>query len=537
MARFSYAPLFPLKRDAAKYRKLAGGRVRTLKAAGRGFLRVEPESLSLLAEEAFTDAAFFLRTRQLEGLAAILDDPGASENDRFVAAALLRNAAVAAEGELPLCQDTGTANIIAHKGEGVLTGADDARFLSRGVFEAYRKRNLRYSQVVPLGMLDEENTGTNLPAQIDIYAEPGAEYKFLFVAKGGGSSNKTALFQENKSLLLSDRTLLDFLAEKIKAIGVAACPPYRLAVVIGGTSPESTLKAVKLASAGDLDNLATAPSAKGQAYRDLEWEKKILALARKNGLGAQFTGKHFALEARVVRMPRHAASLPVGIGVSCNADRNILGKITRDGVFLEKLDRDPGRFLAKLEGRDFGPAVMVDLDRPIDEVVATLSACPVGTRLSLSGTLVVARDIAHARLKKMLDEGRPLPAYFRDHPIYYAGPAKAPRGRPTGSIGPTTAQRMDGYIAEFMSKGASRVTLAKGGRAAVVLDACRRYNGFYLGTIGGAAALVADKHITASEVIDFEDLGMEAVRKVRVASLPAFIVYDNKGNSLYGPIH
>ena len=533
MARFSYAPFFPLKKDSVKYRKLAGGRVRTVKAAGRTFLRVEPAMLSLLAEKAFTDVSFFLRTRQLEGLAAILDDPEASENDRFVAAALLRNAAVSAEGELPLCQDTGTANIIAHKGESVLTGADDARFISRGVFDAYGKRNLRYSQVAPLGMFNEENTGTNLPAQIDIYAEPGAEYKFLFVAKGGGSSNKTGLFQENKSLLLSERTLLDFLAEKIRTIGVAACPPYRLAVVIGGTSPESTLKTVKLASAGYLDNLATAPTGKGQAYRDLEWEKKILDLARKSGLGAQFTGKYFALEARVVRMPRHAASLPVGIGVSCNADRNILGKITRDGVFLEKLDHDPGRFLAKLEGRDFGPAVAVDLDRPIDEVVATLSAYPVGTRLSLTGTLVVARDIAHARLKKMLDEGRPLPTYFRDHPICYAGPAKAPRGRPTGSFGPTTAQRMDGYIAEFMSRGASRVTLAKGGRSAAVLDSCRRNNGFYLGTIGGAAALVAEKHITASEVLDFEDLGMEAIRKIRVEGLPAFILYDNKGNSLY----
>jgi fumarate hydratase class I len=534
MARFSYAPFFPLKRDTAKYRKLAGGRVRTVNAAGRTFLRVDPESLSHLAEEAFTDVSFFLRTRHLEGLVAILDDPEASENDRFVAAALLRNAAVSAEGELPLCQDTGTATIIAHKGEGVLTGADDARFLSRGVFDAYRKQNLRYSQVAPLGMLDEKNTGTNLPAQIDIYAEPGAAYKFLFVAKGGGSSNKTSLYQENKSLLLSERTLLDFLAEKITAIGVAACPPYRLAVVIGGTSPEGTLKTVKLASAGYLDNLAAAPTAKGQAYRDFDWEKKILDLARKNGLGAQFTGKYFALEARVVRMPRHAASLPVGIGVSCNADRNIRGKITRDGIFLEKLDRDPGRFLAKLEGQDFGPVVMVDIDRPIDKVVATLSAYPVGTRLSLTGTLVVARDIAHARLKKILDEGRPLPAYFRDHPIYYAGPAKAPRGRPTGSIGPTTAQRMDGYIAEFMSRGASRITLAKGGRAAAALDACRRYNGFYLGTIGGAAALVADKHITASEVIDFEDLGMEAIRMIRVEGLPAFILYDNKGNSLYG---
>jgi len=532
MPRFSQDPLFPMKRETVKYRKIRDG-VRTMKSGGRTFLRVEPAALTLLAEEAFTDVAFFFRTRHLENLAAILGDPAASENDRFVAGALLRNAAISAEGELPTCQDTGTATVVAYKGEAVLTGADDTRYLARGVFKAYARNNLRYSQVAPLGMLDEENTGTNLPPQVDIYSRPGSEYRFLFVAKGGGSSNKTSLYQENKSLLQSEQSLAGFLGEKIKAIGVAACPPYRLAVVIGGTSPEMTLKTVKLASAGYLDDLTTVPTGKGSAYRDLDWEARVLELARANGLGAQFTGKYFALETRVIRAPRHAGSLPVGIGVSCNADRNIKGKITRAGVFLEKLDRNPGRFLARLEKLDFGPGIPIDLDRPIEAIIADLSQYSVGTRLVLNGTLIVARDIAHARLKKMLDEGRPLPAYFRAHPVYYAGPAKTPRGLPSGSFGPTTAQRMDGYIADFMKAGASRVTLAKGNRAEAVIEACRLSNGFYLGTIGGAAALMAKEHILESEVVDFADLGMEAVRRIRVRDLPAFIIYDNKGNSLY----
>jgi len=536
MARFSYAPIFPLKKETVKYRKIADGAVRPWKAGGRTFLRVDPAALTLLAEAAFTDAAFYFRTRHLENLASILDDPGASENDRFVARALLENAAIAAEGELPTCQDTGTATIVAHKGEAVLTGADDARRLARGVFNAYARHNLRYSQVAPDGMLDEENTGTNLPPQIDISADPGSEYRFLFVAKGGGSSNKTSLYQENKSLLGSEKRLAGFLDEKIRAIGVAACPPYRLAIVIGGTSPEMTLKTVKLASAGYLDDLATEPTGRGQAYRDLEWEEKILAMARANGLGAQFTGKYFALEARVIRAPRHAGSLPVGLGVSCSADRNIKGKITRNGVFLEQLDKNPGRFLAALKNTGIAPGVRIDLDRPIDEVIAELAKYPVGTRLSLDGTLVVARDIAHARLKEMLDAGRPMPAYFREHPVYYAGPAKTPRGLASGSFGPTTAQRMDGYIADFMKAGASRVTLAKGNRGQAVIEACRAFNGFYLGTIGGAAALMAKKHIIESEVLDFEDLGMEAVRRIRVKDMPAFIIYDNKGNNLYAAL-
>ncbi len=535
MARFEYTPLFLMTRDTTKYRKIGDGEalVRTKTMGGREFLLVEPRALTMLAEEAFHDVSFYFRTRHLEGLAGILDDPKSSQNDRFVAAALLKNAIIAAEGLLPTCQDTGTANIIAHKGERVLTGVNDVRWLARGVFDAYAENNLRYSQVVPASMFDEENTGTNLPAQVDITAEPGADYTFLFVAKGGGSSNKTSLYQENKSLLTSEMRLEGFLAEKIKSIGVAACPPYRLAVVIGGTSPEMCLKTVKLASTGYLDDLVTKPGAPGEAYRDLAWEKRVLALAQANGLGAQFGGKYFALEARVIRLPRHAGSLPVGIGVGCNADRNAKAKITRRGVFLETLDRDPARFLPKLDRIEGEAGVPIDLDRPMDDIVAEFARHPVGTRVSLNGLLVVARDIAHARLKKILDEGKPLPEYFTTHPVYYAGPAKTPKGMPSGSFGPTTAQRMDGYIAEFMKAGASRVTLAKGNRSPAVIDACRESNGIYLGTIGGAAALVAKEHIRSSEVIDFPDLGMEAVHMIRVVNLPAFIIYDNKGHNLY----
>ncbi len=533
MAGFRYTPMFPMGRETTRYRKIADGCVRTARAAGREFLRVDPKALTLLSGEAFKDAAFFFRTPHLEGLAGILDDPAASENDKFVAAALLKNAIIAAEGLLPLCQDTGTANILGYKGEGVLTGADDARFLAHGVFNAYRAKNLRYSQVAPSSMLEEANTGTNLPPQIDLQAVPGSEYRFLFVAKGGGSSNKTSLFQENKSLLESEKKFADFLAGKIKAIGVAACPPYRLAVVIGGTSPEMTLKTVKLASTGYLDSLTTRAAGEGHAYRDLEWERRVLAAAQENSLGAQFTGKYFALEARVIRLPRHAGSLPVGIGVSCNADRNIKGKITRRGIFLEVLDKDPSRFLAKLDEFPTEAGVPVDLDRPIDTVISDLASHPVGTRLSLNGTLIVARDIAHARLGRMLREGKPLPDYLKNHPVYYAGPAKTPKGYATGSFGPTTAQRMDGYIADFMKAGASRITLAKGNRAPAVIEACRVSNGIYLGTIGGAAALVAKENVLSSEVVDFADLGMEAVRKIVVKDLPAFIIYDNKGRNLY----
>jgi fumarate hydratase class I len=507
--------------------------VRETRVRKKTFLEVKREALQFLAREAFQQVNFYFRTSHLENLASILDDPEASVNDRFVAATLIKNAMIAAEGILPLCQDTGTSSIMGFKGEKVLTGVDDARPLSRGVFEAYTKLSLRASQNVPLSMLDEKNTGNNLPAQIEIFSVPGREYRFLFVAKGGGSSNKTALYQETKSLLRDEKTLSDFLREKIKAIGVAACPPYRLAVVVGGLSPEMNLKTVKLATTGYLDSLITRPTSIAHGYRDLVWEEEVLKIARDTGFGAQFGGMALALEARVIRLPRHGGSLPVGIGVSCNADRNLKAKINQRGIFIEKLDTNPARYLKKIESLEVDKAPEINLDQPLEALVRELSKYPVGTRLSLSGTLIVARDIAHLRLKKMLDERKPLPEYFRKHPVYYAGPAKTPPGLPAGSFGPTTAQRMDGYVEEFMKAGASRIMLAKGNRSIRVTEACRKYGGFYLGTIGGAAALVAKEHIVSSELIDFEDLGMEAIRKIVVNKLPAFIIFDDKGNSLY----
>lgn len=530
---FEYSPIFPQEKDRTGYLKLTTDYVKEVKSSGKKFLEVKPEALRLLAREAFSLLNFYFRTSHLENLAAILDDPEASANDRFVAAGLLKNAVISAEGLLPLCQDTGTANIIGYKGENVLTGVDDARYLSRGVFEAYTTLNLRASQNVPLSIFEEKNTGHNLPAQIEIFSVTGSEYRFYFMAKGGGSSNKTALYQENKSLLRDEKTLLDFLREKIKALGVAACPPYRIAVVIGGLSPEMNVKTVKLASAGFLDNLVTRPTGLPHGYRDLEWEKKVLRIARETGLGAQFGGVALAVEARVIRLPRHGGSLPVGIGVSCNADRNLKAKINRNGIFIEALDRNPARFLKKIEKLKLEEAPAINLDQPIEELIAELSRYPVGTRLKLSGTLIVARDIAHLRLKKMLDSGQPLPEYFKNHPVYYAGPAKTPPGMPTGSFGPTTAQRMDNYVEEFMKAGASRIMLGKGNRSEKVVEACRRYGGFYLGTIGGAAALVAREHIVSSELVDFADLGMEAVRKIVVKDLPAFIIIDNRGHKLY----
>ncbi|HEK85935.1 MAG: FumA C-terminus/TtdB family hydratase beta subunit [Candidatus Saccharicenans sp.] len=531
--KFEYGTLFPQSKDHTRYLKLSSEYIRETKWRNKSFIEVKPEALRLLAREAFFRVNFYFRASHLENLASILDDPESSSNDKFVAAMLLKNAIISAEGILPLCQDTGTANIIGFKGENVLTGVDDAKYLSHGVFDAYTRLNLRASQDAPLSMLDEVNTGNNLPAQIEIYSQPGQEYQFLFVAKGGGSSNKTALYQENKSRLKDEQTLLDFLREKIKAIGVAACPPYRIAVVVGGLSPENNIKTVKLATTGYLDNLVTEPSGKPHGYRDLEWEKKVLQVARETGLGAQFGGAALAVEARVIRLPRHGGSLPVGIGVSCNADRNLKAKINRQGIFIEALDQNPSRFLKKLEALELGKAPEINLDRSMDDLVADLSRYPVGTRLSLSGTLIVARDIAHLRLKKMLDEGKPLPEYFKRHPVYYAGPAKTPRGLPSGSFGPTTAQRMDAYVEEFMKAGGSRIMLAKGNRSSIVLEACQKYRGFYLGTIGGAAALVAREHILSSELVDFEDLGMEAIRKIVVKNLPAFIIFDDKGNKLY----
>lgn len=533
MSRFAYVPMFPAANASIAYRPLEGDFVRARRQGGRTVLHISRRTLAALAEAAFHDALFYFRPRHLEQLAAIVTDPQASENERFVAYSLLENAVIAAEGVLPACQDTGTATIIAERGYNVLTDGDDAAWLSRGVRAAYTRYNFRASQVAPLGMLEDVNTGDNLPAQIEIQAVPGTEYRFLFIAKGGGSANKTMFFQQTKALLADEERLLAFLEEKIRSIGVAGCPPYHLAIVIGGLSPEMTLKTLKLASADALDTLTTRPTGRPHAYRDLDWENKVLELTRGLGLGAQFGGRHFALDVRVVRMPHHAASLPIAIGVSCNAHRNLWGKITARGVFLEQLERNPKRFLEKLPAPKLAAAVPINLDQPIDQIAAELARLPLGTRLSLTGTLIVARDAAHARLYQLLRQGKPLPEYFRQHPIYYAGPARTPKGMPSGSFGPTTAQRMDGYVAEFMKHGASRIMLGKGNRSPAVAEACRRYNGFYLGTIGGAAALVAQRHIESSELLDFPDLGMEAVRKLRVRNLSAFLIGDNQGRTLY----
>jgi len=517
-----------------KFRLISDELTRLVKRGGREILEIEPKALTLLAEQAFSDASFFLRTHHLEQITQILEDPEASANDKFVAKALLENAAISAEGVLPLCQDTGTAIVYGWKGQNVWTGANDAEKLAHGVFKTYTKKNLRYSQNLPLSVFDEINTETNLPAQIDIQCVPGNEFNFLFVIKGAGSANKCSFFQMNKALLASNETLENFLREKLKAIGVSACPPYRLAVTIGGTSAEMVIKTNKLATTDYLDDLVTEPTGFCQAYRDLEWEDRVLAIGRETGLGAQFTGKYFALQARVIRMPRHGGSLPIAIGVSCSAHRNIKGKITKKGIFLEELDKNPARFLKKAAEIQEQKGIPVNLDQPIERVIEELSKYPVGTLLKLNGTIIVARDIAHLKLKKIFEEKNALPDYVRDHPIYYAGPAKTPKGMPTGSFGPTTAERMDAYVPDFLKAGYSRITLAKGNRNQSVIDACKKYNGFYLGTIGGAAALVARENILSSEVVAFEDLGMEAIRKIKVRDFPAFIVFDNKGNSLYG---
>jgi fumarate hydratase class I len=522
---------FPLGPDATEYRLLATDHVAVEKLGGRELLRVEPEALKLLAREALADVNFLLRASHLAKLRAILEDPEASDNDRFVASTLLKNAVIAAEGRLPSCQDTGTAIVMGKKGQAVWTGCDDAAALEEGVFRTYQERNLRYSQMAPVTMFEERNTGTNLPAQIDIEAVPGDEYRFLFLAKGGGSANKSFLFQETKSLL-NERSLEKFLREKLFSLGTAACPPYHLAVVIGGTSAEATLKAVKLASAGYYDALPSKGEGNGSAFRDPEWEERIVAMARESRIGAQFGGKYFVHDVRVIRLPRHAASCPVGIGVSCSADRNIKAKITRDGIFLETLERNPGRFLPAGDAASGAP-VAIDLNRPMAEILAELSRHPIKTRLTLSGPLIVARDVAHARIKQMLDAGKPMPGYFKDHPVYYAGPAKTPEGMASGSFGPTTAGRMDSYVEEFMSKGGSLVMLAKGNRSAAVREACRKHGGFYLGSIGGPAAILAKENILKVELVDFEDLGMEAVRRIWVKDFPAFIVMDDKGGDFF----
>ncbi len=506
---------------------------RLLEFGGRRRLEIAPEALTALAAEAFRDSAFHVRPSRNDGLASILSDPEASENDRFVAAGLLRNAMISAEGFLPLCQDTGTATVFALKGEDVCTGGEDAAALAAGAREAFARNALRYSHMLPEGMTRERNSETNLPAQIEIAAAPGAEYRLLFIAKGGGSANRTAFFQATPALL-NEEALSDFLDEKIRAIGVSGCPPYRLAVAIGGTSPELNLTAVKLAAAGALDGAPTAPAARAGFYRDRAWEERLMELARASGWGAQFGGRYFALEARVARLARHAASLPIGLGVSCSADRNVLARIGADGIYLEQLDHHPGRLAGALAAARPAAARRVNLAVPMPEILAQLRECRAGQAVLLSGPMVVARDLAHARLRERLRSGGGLPEYFKNHPIYYAGPAKTPPGFTVGSYGPTTANRMDEYLDEFMAAGGSLVTLAKGNRSKAAQEACRKHGGFYLGTIGGAGALMAREHIVASEILDFRELGMEAVQRITVRDLPAFVVYDDRGGRLYG---
>jgi fumarate hydratase class I len=528
-----YHELFPLGADQAPYRKLTSDHVATADFEGRRIVKVAPAALTLLAAQAFVDCAHLLRPGHLAQLRAILDDPEASANDKFVAFDFLKNANIAAGKVLPMCQDTGTAIVMGRKGQQVWTEGDDMAALSAGIRRTYTETNLRYSQLAPLSMYEEINTGDNLPAQIDLFAEPGESYKFLFIAKGGGSANKSFLYQQSKAVL-NPTALAKFIDERLRTLGTAACPPYHLAIVIGGTSAEMNLKAVKLASCRYLDTLPVSGNRWGQAYRDRGFEAEVLQLTRRLGVGAQFGGKYFCHDVRVIRLPRHGASLPIGIGVSCSADRQILGKITADGVFLEQLEENPARFLPEIDPDALGgPVVSVDLTRPMAEIRRTLSHHPVKTRLSLSGTLIVARDIAHAKLQERLDRGEALPGYFKDHPIYYAGPAKTPEGYASGSFGPTTAGRMDGYAEAFMAAGGSLVTLAKGNRGAEVRAACRKYGGFYLGSIGGPAARLAQDCIRKVEVIEYPELGMEAIWRIEVVDFPAFIVIDDKGNDFF----
>jgi fumarate hydratase class I len=531
MSGFAYETLLQTGDDTTEYRSLGREGVGAVELGGRAFLKVEPRALKQLAKQAFRDINFLLRTKHLAKLREELDDPGASDNDRFVIYTHLQNAAIAAAGVLPGCQDTGTATIVGKKGQFVLTEGDDAAPLSEGVYETYREKHLRYSQLAPLGMFQERNTANNLPAQIDLYAATGDEYRFLFVAKGGGSANKMYLFQATPSVL-NEKELEKFVASKLKEIGTSACPPYHFAVVVGGLSAEQCLKTLKLATTGMLDGLPTTGSPGGRAFRDPAWEERVLKVTQESRIGAQFGGKYFAHDARVVRLPRHAASCPIAIGVSCSADRQAKGKITRDGVFLEQLEQHPERFLPK-EAPKLAPPVRVDLDQGMDQVRKILTRFPVKTRLSLSGTLVVARDAAHARIRDLVQSGKPMPPYFKDHPVYYAGPAKTPEGLPSGSFGPTTAGRMDAFMDLFQSQGACLVTLAKGNRSKAVTESCKRHGGFYLGSIGGPAAILAQENIKKVELVDFEDLGMEAVRKIRVVDFPAFIVVDDKGNDFF----
>jgi len=530
---FFYQDPLPLGPDATEYRLLTKEGVSTATFEGREILKVTPDALAYVAREAFHDTNFFLRAKHLEQVAAIMRDPEASANDRYVALTLLKNAEIAARGILPMCQDTGTCAIFAKKGQQVWTGANDAEHLARGVHECYTKENLRYSQVAPLDMFKEVNTGTNLPAQIDLHATEGGKYEFLFVAKGGGSANKLFLFQESKAVL-NPKSLEKFFAEKLPLLGTSACPPYHLVFVIGGTSAEACMKVLKLATTKYLDALPTSGNEHGQAFRDVEMEAKVLALARASGVGAQFGGKYFALDVRVVRLPRHGASCPVGMGVSCSADRNIKAKITRDGIFLEQLETNPGRFIPA-EARAFkdDQIVRIDLNRPMKEILAQLAQHPVTTRVSLTGPMVVARDSAHAKLRERIEAGQGLPDYIKHHPVYYAGPAKTPAGYASGSFGPTTAGRMDSYVDLFQAHGGSMVMLAKGNRSKAVTDACKKHRGFYLGSIGGPAAILAQENIKKVEVLDYPELGMEAVWKIEVKDFPAFIIVDDKGKDFF----
>ncbi|MDX6292504.1 MAG: fumarate hydratase, class [Kribbellaceae bacterium] len=539
-ADFSYSDLLPLGADDTEYRLLTNDGVSTFTAGGRTFLQVEPSVLQALTAEAMHDISHYLRSSHLAQLRRIIDDPEASGNDRFVALDLLKNANISAGGVLPMCQDTGTAIVMGKKSEGVLTGAVDEEWISRGVYDAYTKLNLRYSQLAPLTMWDEKNTGSNLPAQIELYSTPSVDpaapsYKLLFMAKGGGSANKSFLFQETKAVLNPDG-MMRFLDEKIRSLGTAACPPYHLAVVVGGTSAEFALKTAKYASAHYLDALPTAGSPVGHGFRDLELEQQVFELTQQFGIGAQFGGKYFCHDVRVIRLPRHGASCPVAIAVSCSADRQALAKITPEGVFLEQLERDPARFLPDTTDEhlsDDVEVVRVDLNRPMSEIRADLSKLPVKTRLSLSGPLVVARDIAHAKIKERLDAGEAMPSYLKDHAVYYAGPAKTPEGYASGSFGPTTAGRMDAYVDQFQAAGGSMVMLAKGNRSAKVTAACKEHGGFYLGSIGGPAARLAQDCIKSVDVLEYAELGMEAVWKIEVEDFPAFVVVDDKGNDFF----
>lgn len=531
MADFQYQDIFQMGEDQTEYRLLTKDYVSVKEIDGRKILKVDPKGLELLSETAINDVSFLLRPAHLEKLSKILDDPEATDNDKFVAYTLLRNSETAAEGNLPTCQDTGTAIIMGKKGEDVYTGVNDFEPLSKGVYNTYQNKNLRYSQIAPLSMLQEKNTATNLPAQIDIYAKPGNQYDFLFITKGGGSANKSYLYQQTKQVL-TEENLKTFLSAKLREIGTSACPPYHLAIVVGGTSAEMNLKTVKLASVGYYDNIPTSGNELGRAFRDLEWEAKVLEMTQELGIGAQYGGKYFAHDIRVIRLPRHAASNPIGLGVSCSADRNIKAKINEEGIWLEQLEQNPARFVPA-KAPHLEPAVEINIDQPMEHILAELSKYSIKTRLSLTGTLIVARDMAHARIQEMLDRGEPMPDYFKNHPVYYAGPAKTPVGMPSGSFGPTTSSRMDTYVASFQAHRGSMIMVAKGNRSPQVKEACQKYGGFYLGSIGGPAAILAKENILSIEVVDFPEYGMEAVRKITVKNFPAFIVTDDKGNDFF----